>query len=59
MNLRPVARGLFVCDQVTVDPTTHDVTLINCFTRKRVRKLSIPSLNFAIFAALTGGWDQS
>ena len=55
MNFRPIARGLFVCDQVTVDPATHDITLINCFTRKRVTRFPSPLLRFSVFTALTGG----
>jgi hypothetical protein len=55
MSQRPVARGLFVCEQVIVEERTHNVSLINCFTMRSVATFPTPPQPFVICALLTSG----
>jgi hypothetical protein len=55
MSIRPVARGLFVCEQVQNPPNSKNFTLVNCFNGLRVPKFPSPPTDFNVFAVLTGG----
>src|SRR5947209_4111556 len=52
MKQIPVAVGLHLCEQVIVESGTHNVTLVNCFTFRRVRELpaAIPLVVVAFLA---------
>ena len=51
----PVAVGLLLCDQVIVAEKTQDITPVNCFAVRRVRRFPSPPFSFTIFALLTDG----
>jgi hypothetical protein len=55
MAQRPLAVGLFLCEQVVVEKGTENITLVNCFTRRDVRRLPSEPLPFIVFAVLTDG----
>ena len=55
MSIRPVARGLHVCEQVIVEAGTNNVSLINCFTRRHVGTFPSPPMRLAVYALLSGG----
>jgi hypothetical protein len=51
----PTVIGLLVCEQIVVEERTHNVTLVNCFTRRKVESFPADGQKFAVFAALTDG----
>ncbi len=51
----PTVLGLLVCEQVVVEERSHNVTLVNCFTRRNVEAFPSERQRFAVFAALTDG----
>lgn len=51
----PVAIGLTVCEQVIVEEKTHNITLVNCLTRLRVRKVPSELHRLVVHAWLTDG----
>ncbi len=51
----PTVLGLLVCEQVVIEERTHNVTLVNCFTRRNVEAFPSERQRFAVFAALTDG----
>jgi hypothetical protein len=55
MSIRPVARGLHVCEQVVVETGTNNVTLVNCFTRRHVSAFPSSPMKFALYSLLSGG----
>jgi hypothetical protein len=55
MIQQPVAVGLALCEQVIVEETTRNITLVNCFTRLHLRNLPAEATRLAVFAALTDG----
>ena len=58
MIQRPVAVGLALCEQVIVEEKTRNVTLVNCFLRRRVRAFPSEPQHLAVFAALTDGLGE-
>ena len=54
MRQIPVARGLAVCDCVIVEERTRNISMINCFTTKRVSAFPA-EVRFAIVAFLADG----
>jgi hypothetical protein len=58
MKIPPIARGLFVCDRVEVDRKRKNVSLINCYNALHVGQFPSGPREFAIFAALTGGFGR-
>ncbi len=53
----PVAVGLSLCEQVVIEDKTHNVTLVNCFSRRTLDHF--PSETpFTVFALLTGGFGE-
>jgi hypothetical protein len=55
MKQRPVAIGLFVCEQVIIEEQTRNVTLVNCFTKRVVKEVPSVPFPFVVFALLTDG----
>lgn len=55
MSIRPVARGLQVCEQVVVEAGTTNVSLINCFTRRHVGAFPSAPMRIALYSLLAGG----
>jgi hypothetical protein len=55
MSIRPVARGLHVCEQVVVEVGTNNVSLINCFTRRHAGAFPASPMRFALYTLLSGG----
>jgi hypothetical protein len=54
MKQRPIAVGVLLCEQVIVEEGTHNVTLVNSFTHRKVT--SFPAtFPFIVFASLTDG----
>src|SRR5438128_570692 len=53
----PVAIGLSLCEHVVIEDKTHNVTLVNCFSRRTLDHF--PSATpFTVFALLTGGFGE-
>ncbi len=55
MIQRPAATGLAVCEQVIVEEKTHNITLVNCLTRLRVKAVPSEPQRFIVYAWLTDG----
>ena len=55
MSQRPVVLGLLVCEQVVVEEATHNVTLVNCFTKLKAEQFPSDGHRFAVFATLADG----
>jgi hypothetical protein len=49
----PTAIALSLCEQIIVEEITHNVTLVNCFTRLRVHELPSPPQSLIVFVSLT------
>jgi hypothetical protein len=56
---QPVAVGLILCEQVIVEENTRNVTLVNCFTRVRVRDFPAEWQRLAVLAVLTDGLGEA
>jgi hypothetical protein len=54
----PVVIGLACCEQVIVEETTRNITLVNCFTRLKVRQFPSAPRRLVVFTALTDGLGQ-
>jgi hypothetical protein len=59
MIQKPVAIGLFLCDQVVIAEATRHVTPVNCFTMRRVEGLPSDPSPFVVFAILTDGLGET
>ena len=55
MSVRPTARSLLICEQVIIEETTHNVSLINCSTMLVADSFPTANQKFAIFCALVDG----
>lgn len=55
MIQRPLAVDLTVCEQLIVEEKTHNITLVNCFGRLKVRQVPTGSHRFVFYARLTDG----
>lgn len=51
----PVAVGLVVCEKVIVEEKTHNITLVNCLTRLRVKEMPSETQHLIIHTWLTDG----
>ena len=51
----PVAVALTVCEQFIVEDKTHNVTLVNCLTRLRVRAVPSEPHRLVVYARLRDG----
>ena len=56
MNQRPIVLGLSLCEQVIIEEETRNVTLVNCFTHRRVEEFALPNqFRIVVFAMLSDG----
>ncbi|HWG47179.1 MAG TPA: hypothetical protein VN688_30730 [Gemmataceae bacterium] len=55
----PIAINLTVCEQVIVEEKTHNITLVNCLTRLRVREIPSEPHRLVVHARLTDGHGES
>jgi hypothetical protein len=55
MSQIPTVIGLLLCEQIVIEERTHNVTLVNCFTRYKLDRFPSDRERFAVFAALTDG----
>ncbi len=55
MSQRPVVLGLLVCEQVVVEEGTRNVTLVNCFTKRKAERFPTEGQRFTVFAVLADG----
>lgn len=51
----PTVIGLVVCEQVVVEKNTDNLSLINCFTIKKVAAFPSDPQKFAVVAFMTDG----
>jgi len=51
----PIALGPVVCDSLIVEERTRNLSLINCFTTKRVREFRANDVRFTVVALLSDG----
>jgi hypothetical protein len=58
MSQIPTVIGLLLCEQVVIEERTHNVTLVNCFTRYNAEMFPSERQRFAVFAALTDGFGD-
>src|SRR5437762_6321578 len=58
MSQRPAVLGLLVCEQVIVEEKTHNVTLVNCFTKRKAEQFPSEPHRFTVFAALADGQGE-
>lgn len=54
----PTVIGLLLCEQVIIEERTHNVTLVNCFTRCNLAVHPSEQQRFTVFAALTDGFGD-
>ena len=38
MSQRPVVVGLLLCESLIVEEGTHNVTLVNCFSKRKAKR---------------------
>ena len=50
--------GLLLCESLIVEEGTHNVTLVNCFTRRKVEQFPSEPHRFIAFAVLTDGLGE-
>lgn len=55
MSQLPVVVGLTICEQIIVEAETHNLTLVNCFSRREVETIPSEPISFVVFATLTNG----
>jgi hypothetical protein len=55
MNGHPVARALILCEQMIIAEGTRDISLINCFSERRVEGFPVSDLPFTVFTPLGDG----
>jgi hypothetical protein len=51
----PTVIGMIVCEQVIVEKATDNLSLINCFIRKKVASFPSEPQHFAVVAFMTDG----
>lgn len=51
----PTVIGLLVCEQAIVEAQTYNVTLVNCFTFRKIESFPSERQRFSVFALLTDG----
>ena len=54
MNQIPVAIGVHLCEQVIFEAETSNITLVNCFSSRRVEQFPA-TISFVVVAFLTDG----
>jgi hypothetical protein len=55
MAKRPIAVGLFACEQVIFENRTMNCTPVNCFSLRVIEQEPSEPLSFAVLACLTNG----
>jgi hypothetical protein len=55
MAKRPVAVGLFACEQVVFENRTMNCTPVNCFLRRAVERVPSEPISFVVLASLIDG----
>ena len=55
VSIRPIVRGVMLCERVIVEDGTHNVSPINVFTRRWVNGFPSSPLQFDVFPLLAGG----
>jgi hypothetical protein len=55
MSQRPAVTGLMICEKAIIEERTHNVSLINCFTKYRVERVPSEDSRFVVFAILVDG----
>jgi hypothetical protein len=58
MLQRPSAVGLFLCEQVITEKGTDNVTVVNSFSRRAVRRVLSRPFPFVVFALPTDGLGE-
>ena len=58
MSQIPTVIGLLLCEQLVIEERTHNVTLVNCFTKCKAATFPSERQRFAVFAALTDGFGD-
>src|SRR5438132_657334 len=58
MSQRPAVVGLLVCEQLIVEERTHNITLVNCFTKLKAEHFPSEPRRLAVFAALVDGLGE-
>lgn len=51
----PTVIGLLVCEQLIVDKDTNNLSIINCFTRRKIESFPSAPQRFAVVALFTDG----
>lgn len=57
--MTPVARGLYLADRVEADPTTRNLTLVNCFRAMRLPADPAAPRPFYLVAYLANGFGET
>ena len=55
MAQRPAAIGMLLCEQVIIEESTKNVTPVNCFRRRTVRRFPSDPFEFVVLAMLNDG----
>jgi hypothetical protein len=55
MSIRPIARGLHVCEMLVTEKGTNNVSLINAFSRRHVGAFPSTPQRFGVYSLLSGG----
>ena len=58
MIQRPVAMGLFLCEKVIIEEGTRNITPVNCFTHRSVKRFPSEQFPFEVFSILTDGLGE-
>lgn len=58
MSQRPLVVGLLVCEQLIVEARTYNVTLVNCFTKRKAEQFPSGPHRFTVFALLADGLGE-
>lgn len=55
MSQRPAVIGMLICEQVIVEEHTRNVTLVNAFARRVVKRFPSDPFPFVVFTVLNDG----
>ncbi len=58
MSQRPVVVGLLLCESVIIEEGTHNLTLVNCFTKRKAEQFPSEPHRFIACAVLTDGLGE-
>jgi len=54
MSIRPVSRGLHVCELLVTEKGTNNISPINCFTRTHMGRFPSAPQRFGVYSLLSG-----